>query len=178
MLSCFFFFKKKNCKGVGPHGSRGPTPVLGVHGINKKSGSFGLKNRFSSRFPVFTVRPPDSVRFWKQCPSQLWQGEAPYFTTVIWCNLSLFYSIKFLPLGKTHACRNYGESIKNVRELSTMLWGVLKNFLNKEGKNKVSYTRYIFLKERGKKKQWPIFPSLRMKLLCKWIGLDPVHWTH
>ena len=39
----------------------------------------------------------------------------------------------------------------NVRELSTMLWGVLKNFLNKEGKNKVSYTRYIFLKERGKK---------------------------
>ena len=30
-----------------------------------------------------------------------------------------------------------------------MLWGVLKNFLNKEGKNKINYTRYIFLKERG-----------------------------
>ena len=27
--------------------------------------------------------------------------------------------------------------------------GVLKNFLNKEGKNKINYTRYIFLKERG-----------------------------
>ena len=30
-----------------------------------------------------------------------------------------------------------------------MFWGVLKNFLNKEGKNKINYTRYIFLKERG-----------------------------
>ena len=47
----------------------------------------------------------------------------------------------------------------NVRKLSTMLRGVLKNFLNKEGKNKVNYTRYIFLKERGKIKQRPIFPS-------------------
>ena len=43
-------------------GSSGPTPVLTVHGINKKSGSLGLKNRFSSRFPVFTVRPPGLVR--------------------------------------------------------------------------------------------------------------------
>ena len=47
-------------------GSSSPTPVLTVHGINKKSGSLGLKNRFSSRFPVFTVRPPGPVRFWKQ----------------------------------------------------------------------------------------------------------------
>ena len=47
-------------------GSSGPTPVLTVHGINKKSGSLGLKNRFSSRFPIFTVRPPGPVRFWKQ----------------------------------------------------------------------------------------------------------------
>ena len=31
----------------------GPTPVLTVHGINKKSGSLGLKNRFSwSDLPV------------------------------------------------------------------------------------------------------------------------------
>ena len=31
-------------------GSCGSTPVLTVHGINKKSGSLGLKNRFSFRF--------------------------------------------------------------------------------------------------------------------------------
>ena len=43
-------------------GSSGPTLVLTVHGINKKSGSLGLKNRFSSWFPVFTVRPPGPVR--------------------------------------------------------------------------------------------------------------------
>ena len=43
-------------------GSCSPTPVLTVHGINKKSGSLGLKNRFSSRFPIFTVRPPGPVR--------------------------------------------------------------------------------------------------------------------
>ena len=38
-------------------GSSGPTSVLTVHGINKKSGSLGLKNRFSSRFPVFIPVP-------------------------------------------------------------------------------------------------------------------------
>ena len=62
----FYFFKKKIAKGLDRTvltGSNGPTPVLTVHGINKKSGSLGLKNRFSSRFPVFTVRPPGPVRF-------------------------------------------------------------------------------------------------------------------
>ena len=70
----------------------------------------------------------------------------------------------------------------NVRKLSTMLWGVLKNFLNKEDKNKVNYTRYIFLKERGEKNSDQFsqlrMRKLRMKLLCKWIGLDLVHWFH
>ena len=69
MLRCFFFLKKKIAKGLDRTvltGSSGPTPVLTVHGINKKSGSLGLKNRFLSRFPVFTVRPPGPVRFWKQ----------------------------------------------------------------------------------------------------------------
>ena len=69
MLSCFLNLKKKIAKGLDCMvltGSSGPTPVLTVHGINKKSGSFGLKNRFSSRFPVFTVQPPGPVRFWKQ----------------------------------------------------------------------------------------------------------------
>ena len=69
MLSCFLNkLKKKIAKGLDRMvltGSCGPTPILTVHGINKKSGSLGLKNRFSSRFPVFTVRPPDPVRFWK-----------------------------------------------------------------------------------------------------------------
>ena len=46
-------------------GSCGPTPVLTVHGINQKSGSLGLKNRFSFRFSVFTVQPPGPVQFWK-----------------------------------------------------------------------------------------------------------------
>ena len=45
--------------------SYGPTPVFAVHGINKKSGSLFLKNRFSSQFPVLTVRSPDLVRVWK-----------------------------------------------------------------------------------------------------------------
>ena len=44
-------------------GLSGPTPVLTVHRINKKFGSLGLKNRFSFRFPVFTVRPLGPVRF-------------------------------------------------------------------------------------------------------------------
>ena len=42
--------KKKFAKGLDSMvltGSCGPTPVLTVHGINKKSGSLGLKNRFS-----------------------------------------------------------------------------------------------------------------------------------
>ena len=63
-----FFLKKKQKKKIAKGldrtvltGSYGPTPVLAVHGIKKKSGSLGLKNRFSSRFPVFTVRPPGLV---------------------------------------------------------------------------------------------------------------------
>ena len=65
-----FLKKKKFAKGLDRMvltGSCGPTSVLTVHGINKKSGSLGLKNRFPSRFPVFTVWPPGSVWFWKQC---------------------------------------------------------------------------------------------------------------
>ena len=70
MLSCFFFFvfKKKFAKGLDRTvltSSCGPTPVLTVHGITKKSGSLGLKNRFPFRFLVFIVRPPGPVRFWK-----------------------------------------------------------------------------------------------------------------
>ena len=66
VLSFFFFFFFKFAKGLDRTvltGSCGPTPVLTVHGINKKSGSLGLKNRFSSRFSIFTVRPPGPVRF-------------------------------------------------------------------------------------------------------------------
>ena len=52
VLSCFFFLKKiaKGLDRTVLTGSCGPIPVLTVHGINKKSGSLGLKNRFSSRF--------------------------------------------------------------------------------------------------------------------------------
>ena len=53
----------------------------------------------------------------------------------------------------------------NVRKLSTMLWGVLKNFLNKEGKNKINYTGHIFLKERGKKKNSDQFSQVQMRRL-------------
>ena len=70
-----FFKKKKFAKGLDRTaltGSCGPTPVLIVHGINKKSGYLGLKNRFSFLFPVFTVRPPGPVRFWKPCFLFLW----------------------------------------------------------------------------------------------------------
>ena len=62
----FFFFLKKIAKGLDRTvltGSSGPTPVLAVHGINKKSGFLNLKNWFSSQFPVFTVRPPGPVQF-------------------------------------------------------------------------------------------------------------------
>ena len=48
-------------------GSCGPTLILMVHEINKKSGSLGLKNRFSSQFSIFMVRPPGSIWFWKPC---------------------------------------------------------------------------------------------------------------
>ena len=54
VLSCLK--KKKIAKGLDRTvltGSCGPTPVLTVHGISKKSGSLGLKNRFSrSDLPV------------------------------------------------------------------------------------------------------------------------------
>ena len=77
MLSCFFLKKnkKKIAKGLDRTvltGSCGLTLVLAVHGINKKSGSLGLKNQFSSQFSVFTVRPPDPVRFWKPWVSGLY----------------------------------------------------------------------------------------------------------
>ena len=66
VLSCFYKIKKKKiAKGLDrtvlATGLCSPTPVLGVHGINKKSGSLYLKNWFSSRFLIFTVRPPGSV---------------------------------------------------------------------------------------------------------------------
>ena len=67
MLSCFYLKKKKKkTKGLDrmvlATGSCGPTPLLGVHGINKKSGFLCLKNWFSSRFPIFTIRPPGPAR--------------------------------------------------------------------------------------------------------------------
>ena len=61
MLSFFFFLIAKGLDRTVLTGSCGPNPVLMVHRINKKSGSLGLKNRFSSWFPVFTVRPPDPI---------------------------------------------------------------------------------------------------------------------
>ena len=66
MLSSFKKKKKKIAKGLDRTvltGSSSPTPVLDVHGINKTSSSLGLKNRFSSQFPVFMVRPLGPVRF-------------------------------------------------------------------------------------------------------------------
>ena len=64
MLSCFKK-KKKIAKGLNHTvltDSSGLTPILEVHEINKKSSSLGLKNWFSSQFPVFTVRPLGPVR--------------------------------------------------------------------------------------------------------------------
>ena len=66
MLSCFFFFFFKIAKGLDNivlTSSYGPTPVLTVHAINKKSSSLDLKNRFSSQFPVFMVWPPGPIQF-------------------------------------------------------------------------------------------------------------------
>ena len=68
VLSFFFFLIAMGLDRTVLTGSCSPTPVLAVHGINKKFGFLGLKNRFSSRFPVFTVRPPGPVRFWKTMP--------------------------------------------------------------------------------------------------------------
>ena len=89
MLSyLFIYFLKKFAQGLDRTvltGSCGPTPVLTVHGINKKSGSLGLKNRFSSQFPVFTVRPPGPVRFWKPWQArELWYHFICFFRS--WCN--------------------------------------------------------------------------------------------
>ena len=67
VLSFFFFLIAKGLDRTVLTGSCGPTPILAVHGINKKSSSLVLKNRFSSRFPIFTVRPLGPVRFWKPC---------------------------------------------------------------------------------------------------------------
>ena len=66
MLSYLFIYLfLKIAKGLDRTvltGSSGPTSVLAVHGINKKSRSLGLKNRFSSQFLVFMVRPLGPVR--------------------------------------------------------------------------------------------------------------------
>ena len=80
-------------------GSSGPTPVLGVHEIKKKSGSLGLKNRFSSQFLVFTIRPPGSVRFWKQ-----WFELEYWFIIAIkgHCFLCVFISIKKHKTKRSH----------------------------------------------------------------------------
>ena len=100
MLSCFFFFFiKKIAKGLDRTvltGSSGPTPVLTVHGINKKSGSLGLKNRFSSRFPVFTIRPPGLVRFWKQWTLALTIG----YCTIVFFVSSMIYFCSMTKLVK------------------------------------------------------------------------------
>ena len=49
MLRFFFFFLiSRGLDRTVLTSSCGPTPVLGVHGIHKKSSSLGLKNRFSS----------------------------------------------------------------------------------------------------------------------------------
>ena len=100
--------------------------------------------------------------------SQLWQGEA-----VIWCNLSLFCSIKFLPL--------FGEKKSCLLELwwdPSWMWenwalchtDLIIFSIRNEKKN---YTRYIFLEEEKKKKN-PIFPSSNMETknetLSKGIG--------
>ena len=65
MLS-YFKKKIKIAKGLDSMvlatGSCSPIPVLGVHKINKKSGSLCLKNQFSSQFPVFKVQPSSPVR--------------------------------------------------------------------------------------------------------------------
>ena len=74
-------------------GSCGSTPVLAVYGINKKSGSLGLKNRFSSRFQIFTVRPPGLIQFWKPCSCLLdasqimprWMNSKSWFL-LSWCS--------------------------------------------------------------------------------------------
>ena len=63
VLSFIFFLIAKGLDRTVLTGSCGPTPILAVHGINKKSDSLYLKNRFSIRFPVFTVRPLSPVRF-------------------------------------------------------------------------------------------------------------------
>ena len=44
-------------------------------------------------------------------------------------------------------------SIMNVIKLSTMSQGVPNNFLNKECKDKINYTRHIFEKKKKKKKK-------------------------
>ena len=80
MLSCFKK-KKKIAKGLDHTvliSSCGPTSVLAIHGINKKSSFLGIKNRFSSRFPIFTIRPPGPVRFWKP---RLWGFSLPQVST-------------------------------------------------------------------------------------------------
>ena len=56
MLSCIFFFFLKFAKGLDRtvlSGSCGPTPILTVHGINKKIGFFILKKLIFISVPDF-----------------------------------------------------------------------------------------------------------------------------
>ena len=57
MLSFFFFFflNDKGLDCMVLTSSCSPTPVLGVHGINKKSDFLGLKNRFHPGFQFSAV---------------------------------------------------------------------------------------------------------------------------
>ena len=86
MLSCFLFKKKNKTKKIAKGldrtvlatGSCSPIPVLGFTELPHMPGSLCLKNQFSSRFPIFTVRPPGSVRFW-----ELWADEQLSFVKIL-----------------------------------------------------------------------------------------------
>ena len=79
-------------------GSSSPTPVLAVYGINKKSGSLGLKNQFSSRFsrsdlPVRSGSENSAYDFSKlQCARAIIKSLFPIVIDTVMTSSSTFNS--------------------------------------------------------------------------------------
>ena len=84
--------------------------------------------------------------------------------TVIWYNLSLFYSIQFLPLfgEKNHVLELWWDPLW-MWENWVLCHKNLIIFSIRKEKIKINYTRYIFLDEEEEKKKKPIFPSSNME---------------
>ena len=119
--------KKKIAKGLERMvltGSCSLTPVLGVHGINKKSGSLGLKNRFSqSDLPVRSG-------FENYAPTV--STDQVHYHIQNMGNVHCLYSIETYVRFNTFSCqsKSYTQMVILGKKLANALFGQKSNILS------------------------------------------------